>query len=446
VTETPPGSAGTRRALPMALVIVASVLAFVAVFAVWAKRQLLETDTWTTTSAELLDNSDIRNAVSDFLVSQLYANVDVEAELSKALPSDLKPLAGPASGGLRELALRVAQQALAQSKVQSLWEDANRTTHDQFLAVIDNRNQAISTSGGNVVLDLRTILAQVADQVGIGGDVASKLPADAAQIQIMRSDDLAAVQTGVRILRTLAWLLTALALALYGAAVYLAGARRRQTLRAVGLAFVAVGVGVLFAHGLAGNYVVGALTTTSASEPAAQAAWSISTSQLVEIAQALIVYGIVIVIAAWLAGPTASATWLRRGATPYFRQPRIAYGVLGVLLVLLFWWGPTQGTSRLLPSLILIAALALGAEVLRRQMIREFPDHVTTASAEGIAQQIAARTRDARRRRMASRGAAAPSPASERMDQLERLASLRDSGVLSADEFDAEKKRVLKSS
>ncbi|MGH2926164.1 MAG: SHOCT domain-containing protein [Solirubrobacterales bacterium] len=430
----------------MALVIVASVLAFVSVFAVWAKRQLLETDTWTTTSAKLLENSDIRNAVSDFLVSQLYANVDVEAQLSKALPSDLKPLAGPASGGLRELALRIAQQALAQPKVQGLWEDANRTTHEQFLAVIDNRNQAVSTSGGNVVLDLRTILTQVADQVGVGGDVASKLPPDAAQIQIMRSDDLAAVQTGVRILRTLAWLLTALAIALYAAAIYLAGTRRRQTLRAVGLAFVAVGVLVLFAHGLTGNYVVGALATTSASEPAAQAAWSIATTQLVEIAQALIVYGVVIVIAAWLAGPTASATWLRRGATPYFRQPRIAYGVLGVVLVLLFWWGPTDGTRRLLPSLILIAALALGAEVLRRQMIREFPDHVTTASAEGIAQQIAARTRDARRRRMASRGAAAPSPASERMDQLERLGSLRDSGVLSADEFDAEKKRILKSS
>ena len=98
------------------------------------------------------------------------------------------------------------------------------------------------------MLDLRTILTQVADQVGIGGNVASKLPPDAAQLQIMRSDDLAAVQTGVRILRTLAWLLTALAIVLYCAAIYLAGTRRRQTLRAVGLAFVAVGVLVLFAH------------------------------------------------------------------------------------------------------------------------------------------------------------------------------------------------------
>jgi putative oligomerization/nucleic acid binding protein len=446
-TETDSGSAGTRRALPMTLVVLASVLAFVSVFAVWAKRQLLETDTWTNTSSQLLQNQDIRDAVSEYLVTQLYANVNVEGQIKKALPPNLKPIAGPASGGLRELALRISEQALAQPKVQGLWVDANRTAHEQFLAVIDNKNQAVSTSGGNVVLNLGTILTQVANQVGVGGSLASKLPPDAAQIQIMRSDDLAAVQTGVRILRTLAWLLAALALALYGLAIYLAGARRRETLRAVGIAFAAVGILVLFAHGIAGNYVVGALTTTATSEPAAQAAWSIGTTQLVEIAQSLIAYGVVIVIAAWLAGPTSSATWIRRGLTPYFRQPRFAYSALALLLILIFWWGPIDGTRRLIPSLALIALLALGLEVLRRQMIREFPDHVTTASAEGIAQQMAARMREARQRRLASRGTPATpaTPEEQRVAQLERLGALRDSGVLSREEFDAEKTRVLES-
>ena len=42
------------------------------------------------------------------------------------------------------------------------------------------------------------------------------------------SDQLEEVQTGVRILRTLAWLLAALAIVLYALAIYLAGARRRR--------------------------------------------------------------------------------------------------------------------------------------------------------------------------------------------------------------------------
>lgn len=431
----------------MTLVAVATVLAFFAVFAVWAKRQLLETDTWTKTSSELLQNEDIRNAVADFLVTQLYANVDVQRELSKSLPTDLKPLAGPASGGLRELALNVSQRALAQPRVQGLWEDANRTAHEEFLAVVDNKNEAVQTTGGNVVLDLGTILARIAGQVGIGGDLTSKLPPDAAQLTVMRSDQLEAVQAGVRVLRTLAWALAAIAIALYAVAIYIAGERRRQTLRAVGLAFAAVGIVVLFARGLTGNYVVGALTATAASEPAANATWSIATSQLVEIAQSMVLYGVVIVLAAWLAGPTVSATWIRRGMTPYLRQPRIAYGALGALLVLLFWWGPTGGTRRLVPSLLLIALTALGVEVLRRLVIREFPDRVTTGSAEGLAQRIASRMRDARERRASSRGViVSPSPAEQRVAQLERLGRLRDSGVLSPDEFAAEKQRVLEAS
>jgi hypothetical protein len=443
-SETDSGTVRARRALPMTLVILATVIAFFSVFAVWAKRQLLETDTWTHTSSQLLENEDIRNAVADFLVTQLYANVNVENELAKALPPRLQPLAGPASGGLRELALNITQRALAQPKVQALWEDANRTAHQEFLDVVDNKNEAVSTTGGNVVLDLGAILNQVANQVGVGGNLASKLPPDAAQLTIMKSDQLEAVQTGVRILRTLAWLLAALAIVLYAMAIYLAGARRRETLRAVGIAFIAVGVAVLFAHGLAGNYVVGALTTTAASEPAADATWSIATSQLVEIAQGLVLYGVVIVLAAWLAGPSATTTWIRRGITPYLRQPRIAYGGLAVLLALIFWLGPTEGTRRLIPSLVLIALMVLGVEVLRRQVIREFPNQVTTGSAEGVAQRIAERMRDARERRAASRGAVGAQPAGDqRVAELERLGQLRDSGVLSTDEFDAEKKRIL---
>jgi hypothetical protein len=426
----------------LALIVLATVIAFFSVFAVWAKRQLLETDTWTNTSSQLLQNQDIRNAVADFLVTQLYSNVDVQSELAKHLPSNLKPLAGPASGGLRELALRIAQQALAEPKVQALWEDANRTAHEQFLAVVDNKSQAVSTTGGNVVLDLGAILSQVANQVGISANLAGKLPPNAAQLTILKSHQLEAVQTGVRVLRTLAWLLAAIAIGLYALAIYLARDRRRETLRAVGIAFIVVGAVVLFARGISGNYVVGALTSTAAAEPAANATWSIGTSQLVEIAQALILYGVVIVVAAWLAGPTAPANWIRREATPYFRQPRIAYGALVVLLALIFWWGPTQGTRRLIPSLVLIGLLVLGVEVMRRQVIREFPDRVTTGSAEGIARRIADRMREARDRRLASR-AGGPPPAEQRVAQLERLGRLRDSGVLSADEFTAEKERIL---
>jgi hypothetical protein len=436
---------GSRRIVSMVLIVLASLIGFFSVFALWVKRQALETETWTETSSKLLENEEIRDAIADLLITQLYANVDVQGKIEKRLPPEIKGLAGPAAGGLRQAGGEVARTALEQPKVQAAWENANRTTHKQLLAVIDDESAAVSSTGGVVTLDLKVILGTVASQVGISQGLVDKLPADAAQLEVLRSDQLDAAQDGVRALRFLAWFLTALTLVLYAIAIYINRDRRRETLRNVGVSLVIVGILVLFAHGLAGNAVVGALTETAASEGPVQATWDIGTSLLVETGQAIIAYGIVIVLAAWIAGPSTAATWVRGGVTPYLRQPRFAYGGLVLALALIFWWQPTQATQRLIPSLLLVGLLALGVEVLRRQVIREFPDRVTTWSPEGTAQALAERMRERRERRVATGTAVATSPDEQRLAQLERLARLHESGVLSDEELAAEKKRILES-
>ena len=110
---------------------------------------------------------------------------------------------------------------------------------------------------------------------------------------------------------------------------------------------------------------------------------------------------------------------------------------------MLFWWDPVIATHRLVPSLLLIAFAVLGTEMLRRQVIREFPDRVTTGSPAGIAQGIAERMREAASG--ASRPPARPPRrgGDPRVAELERLAGLRDSGALSEEEFAAEKARIL---
>jgi hypothetical protein len=237
--------------------------------------------------------------------------------------------------------------------------------------------------------------------------------------------------------------LTALTLLIYALAIFLAGDRRRETLRSVGISFMVVGVVVLFARGAGGNAVVGSLSETGSTDAAVQSAYDIGTSLMSETGQSILIYGIVIVLCAWLAGPTSWATSIRRSITPYLRQPRFAYGALALLLVLLFWWDPVVATHRLVPSLLLISFAVLGVEMLRRQVIREFPDRVTTGSPAGLAQGIAERMRESRERRSSAGAASAPTGADERVGDLERLAGLRDSGVLSEEEFAAEKARVL---
>src|SRR5688572_25275774 len=92
------------RRTSIAIIVLAGVISFFAVLAVWAERQLLETDTWTETSTKALEDERVQGALSDFLVQALFDNVDVQGQLEKELPDAVKGLAGPAASGIRELA------------------------------------------------------------------------------------------------------------------------------------------------------------------------------------------------------------------------------------------------------------------------------------------------------------------------------------------------------
>jgi hypothetical protein len=96
-----------------------------------------------------------------------------------------------------------------------------------------------------------------------------------------------------------------------------------------------------------------------------------------------VIYGIVIVVAAWLAGPTSSAVGIRRALAPTLRDhPVRVYGTAAVLYLLVLLWGPTPALRQPIPILIIAALLALGIELWRRQTMREFPEaHAGDATA-----------------------------------------------------------------
>src|SRR5215218_3546467 len=308
-------SRGLRR-LVRRLVVLGSLLAFLSVFAIWTERQALNTDDWVHTSGRLLENKTIREALSDYLVDQLYENVDVSKELEEILPGDTKDLAGPAAGGLRQVAGQGAEKALETSTAQDLWEEANRTTHEQLLAVLENKKEAIETEGGDVKLNLGSLLTNLAEQVGIGEDLAEKLPPDAAQVEILKSDQLKTAQDVAIAIKGLALVLSLLTFVVFGAAIYLARSERWVTVLLSGVGLIAAGFAVIVVRHIAGGIVVDQLVKTESVKPAGEAAWSIGTSLMTSIATTVAVIGILFLIAGWLASPTNGARTTRRYLAP----------------------------------------------------------------------------------------------------------------------------------
>ena len=427
------------RYLPL---IAASICALLATVSIWVERQVLDTDEWTKASSELLERKVIRDTVATYLVDQLYANVDVAGELETRLPDDAKPLAGPISGGLRTLADRQAGNALAQPPVQILWEQANRTAHEQLVEFLEGDTGALSATQGQVVLDLRPLVRRVGERVGLSG-LDKKLPEQAAEIKLIKRDELDAAQDAVVVLRGIAITTAILTLLLYAAHIGLAEGRRRQAVRQVGISLIGVGIAVLAMRELGQRYVIDSLVTTASVEPAAEESWGIATALLVSQAKALIVFGFVAIFGAFIAGPSRIATDLRRAVAPWADEPGIAYTVFGLLILAMLLWLPTELTNRPLSALIVIGLLALGFEMLRRQIEREWPDAEDPDWGEAMGDIRGTVSGWFGGARQALSQVGDDDENERRLAQLERLGKLKESGVLTAREFSAEKRRVL---
>ncbi|HEU4739469.1 MAG TPA: SHOCT domain-containing protein [Solirubrobacterales bacterium] len=459
-----------RRRLVRGLVILGSFLAFLSVFAIWTERQALNTDDWVDTSGRFLENETIRSTLSKYLVDQLYENVDVRKELEEILPGDTKDLAGPAAGGLRQVASQGAEKVLETSTAQELWKQANRTAHEQLLAVLENKKEAVETDEGSVKLNLGDLLTNLAEEVGIGESLAEKLPPDAAQVEILKSDQLKTAQDIAVAIKGLALVLSILTFVCFGFAIYLSRDERWVTVLLSGIGLIAAGFGVVVVRQIAGGIVIDQLVTEESAKPAGEAAWSIGTSLMNSIATTVIIVGILFLVAGWLASPTNGARAVRRILAPALREyPAYVYTGLGLLVCFYFLTGPTQGLRSFVTTLLLAGMAAFGIHELRKQTQEEFPDTTYDEIFGGTRDKVVGAVKDANITEKVGEQASklrlpevrrpgkesdettaeAPTatlPTSEddaRLERLERLGQLRDKGILTDEEFAAEKARLL---
>jgi hypothetical protein len=339
---------------------------------IWVNRQALNTDNWVETSTRLIQDEEIRDQLADYLANQLVANADVAGELEEVLPPRLAPLASAAAGGLQQLAPQAAERIFATPRFEGLWEAANRKAHESLLQVLNGGGEgAVSTENGEVKLELGPILTQIGEGSGVGAKLVAQLPPEAGEITILKSDELSLAQDVANLLRKLPVVLTLLALLCFGLAVFLAP-RRRETLRAVGFAFIVAGLLSLGLRGFAGTYIVGDLSQTAAVEPAVEGVWTISTSMLADIATSAIVFGALVALAAILAGPTRAAVRIRGWIAPYARRsPAGLWGAALLIFLALIAWAPVGAFHKPLGVLIFALLFAAGTELYRRQLLED---------------------------------------------------------------------------
>ena len=410
-----------RRVGVLALVVLGALCIFISTLSIWIRDVALDEDEWATTSAQLLQSEDVRNVLSVYIVDQAYTASDVEARLEAALPEQLKPLAGPISAQLRGVAYDAVARALARPRVQELWRTANRAVNAQIVDLLEGNTERLQLTNGNVVLNLDQIVTDVTGAIGAGEGAAGALQGRIEPITILKSDQLSTAQKIVKWLKTLSFWPFVLGVALWAGAVYLAPDRRR-TIRNIAWSLVIIGLLILAIRRVVGNAVIDNLVDTESVRAAAKDVWTVLTSLLAQSAVAGIFVGLVTVLAMWFSGPGKRATAGRKWLAPAFRDHAlIVHGTLAAVLLIFLAWGPAGTPRRFLAVVILVILAFVGLEILRRQTVRDFPNEVGHY--------------DFHWRRRSGSGASAD----ERVESLERLAALHESGALTDDEYEAEK-------
>lgn len=435
----------SRAILVTALVVVASVLLAGTAASAWVKRQALDTGNWVDASDELLADPVVQSALSNFLVDELYANVDIEQALADNLPAPFQALAGPAAATLRQPATAAVNQLVGSARFQQLWHTANEVAHRKLIDILEDKGEFVSTGGGTVTLELRTIVVALGEDLGIPQAALDRIPADAGNVEVVQSDQLAAAQTGVKLIRWMALLLGLVVIGLYAVALVLAKGARRRTLRNIGWAVVAVGLVLLGTRRLTGSYI-GSMVSDPSLRPVVNVAYGVGSQLLRTLAIVVLTWGVVLVLGAVVAGPTRFAVWVRRTLAPVLnREPVVVFATAAGLYVVLLLWAPIAAFQAAGSSIGLAVVLAVGIWLLRRRTLAEFPDadlgthvHATRERAGKAWDSVAGTVSSigSGRRRGAD-------GSEEQTAQLERLSRLHETGALSDSEFSAAKAKLL---
>jgi hypothetical protein len=378
------------------LIVLACVLAPLSVTAVWADTQVSDTDQYVETVAPLADDPAVQKAIADEVTVAIFQRLDVEGLTSEALTTlaqqgDVPPrvaqalpaLAVPIADGVEGFTRTQVRNILASPQFARLWAQVNRVAHEQVVTLLEgNQGGAVSAQGDTVTLNLAPIIEAVKTRlVDQGFALAANIPTINRSFVLVQSESVTNAQSAYRLLNALGLWLPLIALVLFVGGVLLARDRRSAVVKgALGVtaAMVLLGVGLAVMRSVYVQETPADILT----EQAAGSVFDTLVRFLRTSIRALAVTGLVVALAAFLAGPSTaavrtrsafqggigslrggaeSAGWRtgRVGPWTYAHRRALRIGLLSAAgLALVFWSRPT-GWVVVTLALVVVVLLAV---------------------------------------------------------------------------------------
>jgi hypothetical protein len=317
------------------LITLGVLLAPLAVVAHWAQRELTDTDRYLATIGPLAQDPVVQSAIEGRVTDAIMARLDVpslvgtvssnldERGLERASQA-LTLLEGSVTSGVENFVGDVTERVVESDAFQSVWLEANRTAHEQLVAVLQGRpgNVLQLSDEGALTVQLSGIIDRVkAELVDAGFGIAANIPEVNATFTIVQTTELVRLQNAYNAVVMLGTWLPWLSLGLIAAGV-LTAVRRWRALMVAGLALAAamvvLGLGLSIGRSMYLNALAGQVVRLDAAEVIFDQVVAFIRLSLRTVGVAALVVALV----AFLAGGSESARAVRGGVGRAFGSAR----------------------------------------------------------------------------------------------------------------------------
>lgn len=294
----------SARTVPAAIAgVIAAVLLPLALLSSWVAGVVTDSDRYVATVAPLATDPAVVDAVISRLDNETEALVD-SAVASLGATELLErfgfsTLTEAARAQLDGVVLQVVTALVRSPEFATAWEAANRSAHEQLVAVLEGNEDAVLDNSGRVSIELGTVVNTITAELRDKGLVPDGvLPELDASFALVESEKLSSAQEIYWVLDLLGFWLPVLWLLALTTALLLTG-RRVLIVRRLATAAVGAMALLLLALAAARRQVVGALPDESVSG----AVWDVLVQRLeVTIWVVGAVAALVAVGAHWLCG------------------------------------------------------------------------------------------------------------------------------------------------
>jgi len=333
-----------RRWLALLLVVMAVVGLMVSALALWSDSLVFNTDKWVATVAPVAEDPAVRHSVSTFVADKTLEVADLQNRIANALPSDAAVLAQPLTQALRDFLIKEIDKFLATPTAQSIWVDVNRFAHEQLITALQDKNRYVSVNENDVKLNLLPLIGVALQRLEaqipklLGKDVqlpqidpktapeqirtllqdatGMTLPADFGTVTLLKGSQGYEAKQALSTFHTLV-IAICVVTALLILAALLVSPRKRWTALELGLGVLLAVVVVRVAERQLEQRIVAALKDTGALS-VAKAFVSSAITSLNAIVVWLIVGGVIVAVAAFLATRPAWVEAMGRGFSKLF--------------------------------------------------------------------------------------------------------------------------------